>query len=106
MYELTLKEAWELCHQMWNDLPDPLPEGFDIMEFKEMWVEGEGYGNVIEGCFFCEYSKQQVSDCGSCPGCLIDPAFSCINTDYDYEVNPLAFRDKINELYLKFKKQL
>jgi hypothetical protein len=107
---LTLDEALRYCVNMWNDLPDPLPEGFIITRFKSDWLSEHGFENcyIENDCFFCEYANQQEpkARCAYCPGVLIDITFSCVNEEYHWSCKPLKFRDKLRELYERYKKSI
>jgi len=105
--KLILSQAWKLCLECWRDIvPKWLNSGKDINELKRKWVREHGHTDIELDCFFCEYSKQNGSGCGNCPGQLIDPDFSCGNFSYHYLHHPVEFLaelERLNKIRLESK---
>jgi len=100
--QLTLDEAWDLCLEQWDWIKAEIEAGslLSVEGLKGQWCRENGFDGVLGYCFFCEYAVQQFRgrDCDKCPGCLVDPEFSCCNDEYDYEYKPLAFHAELVRL--------
>ena len=111
MKKLTLNKAWELCMSQWRWIVKMIRAGDDryVGELKIAWLEKHKYENdEIDGnCFFCHYNRQGGVDdegCVSCPGVIVDKAFSCDDDDYDYLYEPIKFYNKLRSLNRKRNK--
>ena len=102
----TLKAHWDKCIAMWvwvcNELPDDwTPKSHhSIRWYKHQYTILHGG----EMCHFCGYNAEfsddsPVDSCDACPGRLVDPTFSCFDSEYHYEKNPHEFLTKLKELY-------
>ena len=93
----TLNQTWILCLRMWRWIAKVwTPNGLSVCELKSQWVIDNGFRNyeVYGNCFFCSLAES----CWECPGRLIDPDFSCLNRDYDYEEKPVEFYKELLRL--------
>lgn len=98
MKKRTLNQTWILCLRMWRWIAKPENKGKNIHTLKARWLHDNGFVNVIRAdCFFCDYNKVD-SECGSCPGGLVDPDFNCCNDDYKYTGEPGAFYKELLRL--------
>lgn len=103
MPKYDLDKTWELCLEMWAWIKEQIEagSGFFVGQLKNQWLEDNGFEDIYNNCFFCEYAladEEEEVDCGSCPGRLIDFRFSCHNADYHYRNKPLALCQKLLEL--------
>lgn len=96
MKKLNLNETWEQCLKMWRWIVRQLcPKDIDVL--KAIWLEKNGFIDIVDDCFFCEYANQHKG-CESCPDYRIDKTFGCCEDDYHFCYKPAAFLRKINEL--------
>ena len=108
---LTLDMAWDLCLEQWDwvkaqieawpKLSKALTSDVDVEGLKDQWCRENGFDDVNGYCFFCEYANQQPridSLCVNCPGCSVDPEFSCCKDEYHYEHKPLEFHAELVRL--------
>lgn len=80
--DLTREQALILHRQMWNDMKKAEAHAkakhadfyFSRGRFKETWIAKNGYGNIANDCFLCEYAYEQYSKsverkpiCNFCP---------------------------------------
>ena len=111
--KLTLDETWELCLKMWKWIADEVTAmgkqfnpRLTVESLKYEWMKENGYKltRINHRCFLCEYDDQHINDldhidtCQACPARLVDSDFSCGNTEYEYDVQPLKFYAKLVEL--------
>ena len=94
--KITLDEAWCKCLNQWDkvarDIRNGSTESVSDLKFKYMAEGGES-------CMFCAYNEEQkAAGCQHCPGHLVDPAFHCMGTKYDYRFHPILFHAKLIEL--------
>lgn len=103
----TLFQSWQVCIRMWNEMD--LRKCISLE--KQNWLCRNGYTEVRQNCFFCEFipKNEDLRDCPSCPAKQVDKRFHCeglhVEVEYDWDLHPKAFRRKINRLHKKFLSQ-
>ena len=68
--KLTKEEAIRLHRQMWTDMLKELGDNPSLTKrvlFKLHWCQLNGYDNIENSCFLCEYTSQEGLDCDECP---------------------------------------
>lgn len=106
MKKLTLGKTWTLCLRMWKWIAEQIKENptLPVNNLKWQWLERNGFNplEIFERCFFCQYAilHNGCMNC-DCPGKLVDMKFSCIDTRYDYEDEPIKFYQKLLSLNRK-----
>ena len=68
--KLTKEEAIRLHRQMWSDMLKKLgdcPSLFKRINFKIDWCKLNGYNDIDNHCFLCEYTRQEGLGCDECP---------------------------------------
>ena len=101
MKKLSLEQTWRYCLKMWKWIALKYIENpqRDVHDLKVQWSKENGLESPRESyCLFCQYAADHENVCGHCPGCLVDPDFSCFNTEYDWEGKPLAFYQELLRL--------
>ena len=97
MKKLTLNETWEQCLKMWRWIVrQPYPKC--VGELKKEWLEKNGFKDVDDDCFFCDYANRYSGCEMSCPADKIDKSFCCGDYDYHWSHKPAAFFRKITQL--------
>lgn len=106
---MNLNETWKLCLSMYRWIAEQRRKGNSesVPALKEEWLRKHGFNpgddSVMDDCFFCEYNDKhpcKKEGC-NCPAKKIDPEFSCISSDYNYIINPIAFYNKLRSLNRK-----
>lgn len=102
MKKLTLNETWRLCLSMWRWIAKQWREGTELTvgQLKRLWLEKHEHEGVYLNCFFCEY-RYSRGNCENCPGALVDSAFRCGNSEYEWCKNPIGFYNKLRSLNRK-----
>ena len=98
---MNLNEIWINCIAMWTWIVEQIKNGskLSIDKLKEIWLKEHGFKDIIDDCFFCGYDfDNDNGDCFKCPGVLVDPEFSCLDTNYHYRHHPADFLKRITEL--------
>ena len=109
MKRLTLDQTWTECLKMWKWITEQIKKDVEldnVCELKERWLEEHGYeeDEILEGCFFCEYTKGHKRICSEdCPGAKVDKGFGCTEVEYAYDDEPIAFYEKLLSLNRKRK---
>ena len=100
MKKRTLNQTWILCIRMWRWIVKNLGKGRGILGLKKQWLSENGFKDVKTNCFFCDFvnTYSERLDCSKCPGTLIDPAFHCMNSAYDYSAKSGAFLEELLRL--------
>ena len=107
MVKLTWDEVWYLCIAQWKWHIQQLDLGIktDIHFLRNKWMRQNGFTNIKNSCFFCEYNIQNGGDtCSDCPGILVSSRFRCWHNSYDYKLKPRKFYAMILKLNKRRKK--
>ncbi len=107
MKKLTLDETWKRCLSMWRWIAKQRKSGRQqtVPGLKCEWLQvNDPHAHLGADCYFCEYMETHRSQgkdkCPGCPGCRVDPTFSCLGTPYDYH-DPIKFLRKLEQLNRK-----
>ena len=112
----SIDKIWIECLKLW-DFAGCSNVNYPIKQVKDAWLKNNGYENIADECFFCEFASQNSkhlrnpdadsrdphvqTSCVICPGRLIDKTFSCQDTGIHWAYNRLNFRDRLHELNAK-----
>ena len=95
--DMMIDEIWKQCIKMWRWIVRQIEAGDErtIHKLKRTWLQEHGFSPSIHGaCFFCE----SCTNCGNCPGAIIDECFSCFRDDIAYNLHPKAFLKELFHL--------
>ena len=102
--KMTLDEAWDKCLKMWRWVVKQTKEDDTLVvrELKRDWLKvNDPDASLADDCYFCEYADQCDDACSSCPGVLADKFFDCGASGCEWDIEPLAFLAKLEELNRK-----
>lgn len=102
---MTLKETWKECLRMWKWIAENSGNG-GMLDLKNIWLSINGFGHIINSCFFCDYAKKHRGSCNcgyctNCPAQKIDPDFCCQNPGTHWAKNPEEFYELLVKLNKK-----
>ncbi len=98
----ALDRVWLNCLRMWEWISENLPKGFSesskqmkkfvIESLKRQWLRENKFTKPLQNdCFFCAYDGKHGNECGHCPARLVKEGFHCIDRDYHFAYDPVAF---------------
>lgn len=99
MKKRTLNQTWTLCLRMWRWVAKAKTENSkkQVSILKLRWLYDNGFRNLKNGCFFCDFIRETRS-CGGCPGKLVDASFNCCTDAYYYRLKPVLFYKELLRL--------
>lgn len=100
-----IDKTWKNCLAMWKWIVGRVrySDIMDVWDLKDQWCRENDFINLCDNCFFCEASLG--SGCKKCPGTLVDSAFHCSNSEYDYGKHPILFYKELLRLNRKRKRK-
>lgn len=106
MKRLTIDQTWEQCLAMWKWISRRCKGKYwywcenNVSALKIHWLKQHGIkdGEINQNCFFCHKSGAINYCCPECPGKKVDPIFSCMCGEYDFEESPRKFYAELKRL--------
>ena len=83
--KLTKEHAIQEHRKMWNWIADQYENGCNerVGYLKFKYLKLNGFNNILDNCFCCEYDKQHRGLCRSCP--LIWNSGVCFENGSEYD---------------------
>lgn len=104
MKRLSLDETWVECLKMTKWLSENYDAEIDDIDERKIYylacvchMDGDDFPALQ--CFFCNYTNGYSGCKKSCPGKLVDPAFSCtLGKGPHYISDPIGFHENLLRL--------